>query len=247
MTRRRWIADEWNEKSAVLLNAQAAHLARVLRAQAGQEFDIVAGNTVRRGIIESIRENAVEFSLHEEIPAAAPLPLIMAVSIIRFERMEWAIEKLTELGVVQMIPIAAQRSEKHLAQAAAKRVERWRKIARESAQQSRRADVPEIAEPIPLAQWLAGKQDGVRLLLSEREHAHSLRETLEIKFGSHASPISLSKNVYAAIGPEGGWTEMELAAFASDGWQSVSLGPRILRAETAAIVIATLVSAWLER
>ncbi len=180
MTRRRWIADQWDETSAVLRDTQAAHLARVLRAQAGQEFDIVAGNTVRRGVIESVRENAVEFSLHEEVAAMAPLPLVIALSIIRFERMEWAIEKLTELGVAQIVPLAAQRSEKHLAQAAAKRIERWRKIARESAQQSRRADVPEIAEPIPLAQWLAGKRDGVRLLLSEHEHARMLRESLEI-------------------------------------------------------------------
>lgn len=237
MTRRRWIADEWKDRSAVLRDAQAVHLARVLRARVGQEFDVVAGETVRRGVIETIGENAVEFSLHEEIEAAEALPLVIGMSIIRFERMEWAIEKLTELGVARIVPLAAQRSEKHLAQAAAKRVERWRKIARESAQQSRRNDIPEIAEPLPLELWLKEDLDGVWLLLSERERGRSLQAAL------CSSTIGKSKTIYAAIGPEGGWTDMELAGFAERQWQSVTLGPRILRAETAAIVFAGVVNA----
>ncbi len=242
MTRRRWIADEWNENSAILRDAQAAHLARVLRAQPGQEFDIVAGDAVRRGVIKTVREDAVEFSLHEEIEASAALPLIVGLSIIRFERMEWAIEKLTELGVRGIVPIIAQRTEKHLAQAAAKRVERWRKIARESAQQARRNDVPEIAEPIPLPQWLKEPFDGLRLLLSENERGESLWAALQAERDRSPTP---PQNVYAAIGPEGGWTETELSGFAKMGWQSASLGPRILRAETAAIVAGCLVSAVL--
>ncbi len=240
MTRRRWIADEWNDGSAVLRDAQAAHLARVLRARVGQEFDIVAGEAVRRGVIETVSEDAIEFSLHEKIEAAEALPLVIGMSIVRFERMEWAIEKLTELGVARIVPLVAQRSEKHLAQAAAKRVERWRKIVRESAQQSRRADVPEIAEPLSLPQWWKENFYGLRLLLSEHERAKSLREALSY------STIAESKNIYAAIGPEGGWTKQELAAFAEQGWQSVSLGPRILRAETAAIVFSSVVNAMLE-
>ena len=236
MTRRRWIADEWNDTSAVLRETQAAHLARVLRAQVGQEFDIVAGGRVRRGVVQSIHENAVEFSLHEEVTAATPLPFIVGMSIIRFERLEWAIEKLTELGVERVVPIAAQRSEKHLTQAAAKRVERWRKIARESAQQSRRVNAPEIGEPIRLMQWLEEKQDGVRLLLSEHEHDRGLRESVGTGLPS--------KTIYAAIGPEGGWTEVELASFEKHGWQPVSLGPRILRAETAAIAVASVIGVF---
>jgi 16S rRNA (uracil1498-N3)-methyltransferase len=245
MTRRRWIADEWNANSAILRDAQAAHLARVLRAQVGQQFDIVTGETVRRGVIEVVREDAVEFSLHEEIDAAGPLPLVIGLSIIRFERMEWAIEKLTELGAAAIVPLIAQRSEKHLAQAAAKRVERWRKIARESAQQSRRNDVPEIVDPLPLPQWLKENIDGLRLVLSEQERAQSLRASLEAALDP--SSTTRPENFYAAIGPEGGWTETELSQFAERGWKSVSLGPRILRAETAAIAVGSFVSAMLGR
>jgi len=240
MTRRRWIADEWNETRAVLRDAQAAHLARVLRAAVGQEFDIVAGDKVRRGIVASIGENEVEFSLLEKIDAPATLPLIVGLSVIRFERMEWAIEKLTELGAARVVPLAAQRSDKHLVQASAKRVERWRRIARESAQQSRRADVPEIADPISPVEWAKENLDGWRLLISEHEQARSLRDSLEAHGRSPAGP----NRIYAAIGPEGGWTDTELAEFAEHGWEAVSLGSRILRAETAAVFVASVVNAW---
>ncbi len=245
MTRRRWIADRWNEDSAVLLDAQAAHLARVLRARAGQQYDIVAGGVVRRGVIENVSENAVTFSLHEPIETAGALPLTVGMSVIRFERMEWAIEKLTELGVARFFPLLAQRSEKHLAQAAQKRVERWRKIARESAQQSRRSDVPEISDPIILPGFLAELQDGLKLVLSECEQDRSLKSCLDATQTSTGIPPRPVERICAAIGPEGGWTTAELAGFTQHGWQPVSLGPHILRAETAAISLASVVGAWL--
>ncbi len=240
MTRRRWIADRWSENSAVLLDAQAAHLARVLRAQVGQEFDIVAGNTVRRGVVEQVAVDVVEFSLHEEVEAAGSLPLVVALSIVRFERMEWAIEKLTEIGVARMIPLIAQRSEKHLVQAAAKRKERWGKIARESAQQSRRVAIPEICDPMSIAQCIAEVPEALRLLLSEQERTQSLWESLM----TTGAQTTATAAIYAAIGPEGGWTPAELSSFADAGWRSVSMGPHILRTETAAIAVASVVSAW---
>jgi 16S rRNA (uracil1498-N3)-methyltransferase len=241
MTRRRWIADEWSESSAVLRDAQAAHLARVLRAQVGQEFEIVAGDTVRRGVVEQIQNDAVHFSLHEEIEATVTLPLTIALAIIRFERMEWAIEKLTELGVSRIAPLCAARSEKHLVQAAMRRVERWRRIAREAAQQSRRDDVPEISDPCTLSDWAAAEPGCLRVLLSEQKRMPTLRSWMETSLASNGK-----RAIHAAIGPEGGWSEKELASFAANGWQPVSLGPRILRAETAAVALVGALSAWLE-
>jgi len=240
MTRRRWIADRWTENSATLLEGQAAHLARVLRAQVGQEFDIVAGHAVRRGVVEKVASDAVEFSLHEEVEAGEFLPLIVGLSIVRFERMEWAIEKLTELGVERIIPLTAQRSEKHLVQAATKRCERWRKISRESAQQSRRSDVPEISEPMSVKDWIAESNNSLRYLFSEEERSRSLWESL-MTTDRNVTP---STKIYAAIGPEGGWTSAELSTLVEVGWQSVSLGKNILRTETAAIAVASLIGAW---
>jgi 16S rRNA (uracil1498-N3)-methyltransferase len=240
MTRRRWIADRWTENSATLLEQQAAHLARVLRAQVGQEFDIVAGHAVRRGVVEKVSPNAVELSLHEEVEAGESLPLIVGLSIVRFERIEWAIEKLTELGVVRIIPLIAQRSEKHLVQAATKRCERWRKISRESAQQSRRSQVPEISDPMSAMDYITESSDSLRYLFSEEERSRSLWESL-MTTDRNGIP---STKIYAAIGPEGGWTPTEHSSFADSGWQSVSLGKNILRTETAAIAVASLIGAW---
>lgn len=245
MTRRRWIADEWDGDRARLLHAQAAHLARVLRAQPGQEFDIVTGELVRRGVTETVREDMVEFALHEQIDATESLPLVIGLSIVRFERMEWAMEKLTELGAAKIVPVAAQRSEKHLAQSATKRVDRWRRIARESAQQSRRSDVPEITDPIPLMRWIDEQaHDGPKLLLSETEKAHTLQRYLQQR-SADDTPISSAEMICAAIGPEGGWTDAELRRFQEQDWHPVSLGSRILRTETAAIAVASLMNAWL--
>jgi len=240
MTRRRWIADRWTDNSATLLGEQAAHLARVLRAQVGQQFDIVAGHAVRRGVVEKVSADAVEFSLREEVEAGESLPLIVGLSIVRFERMEWAIEKLTELGVARVSPLTAQRSEKHLLQAAAKRCERWRKISRESAQQSRRSQVPEISDPMSIKDCIAESSDAVRFIFSEQERSRSLWESLM----TTDRDVTSSTKIYAAIGPEGGWTSSELSSFAESGWQSVSLGKNILRTETAAIAVASLIGAW---
>ncbi|MES2219620.1 MAG: RsmE family RNA methyltransferase [Acidobacteriota bacterium] len=240
MTRRRWIADRWTENSATLLEQQAAHLARVLRAQVGQEFDIVAGHAVRRGVVEKVSSDAVEFSLHEELEATESLPLIVGLSIVRFERMEWAVEKLTELGVAGILPLTAQRSEKHLVQSATRRCERWRKISRESAQQSRRSQVPEIFDPMSVMDCIAESSDSLRYLFSEEERSRTLWESLMTTDRN----VTSSKKIYAAIGPEGGWTSPELSSFAENRWQSVSLGKNILRTETAAIAAASLIGAW---
>ncbi len=120
------------------------HLAQVLRGRVGQEFDIATGDSVRRGRILSITDDRVEFELGEVIPVA-PIPnLTIVLSIFKFDRMEWAIEKCVELGVSRIVPVVAQRTEAHLAKAAEKRVERWQRIALQASEQSRRASAPEI-------------------------------------------------------------------------------------------------------
>ncbi len=242
MTRRRWIADEWNETTAALTGAQAEHLARVLRARVGMEFDIVAGGIVHRGVVEAIENDAVRFQLFESLASAASLPLTCALSIFKFDRYEWAIEKLTELGIATVVPVIARRTEKHLAKAAEARVERWRRIAREAAQQSRRTDVPVIADPVSLEKLELPTEAAWGILLSEIEDETSLWAALE---GNTERRAAL-QGVQMAIGPEGGWTEAEMQWFAERKWQPVSLGPRILRAETAAIATASVLAAWLQ-
>ena len=238
MARRRWIADAWSGGEARLRGTQAQHLARVLRAQAGQRYEVVADGRVWLAAITSAGFDEVVFQLEEEVAADAALPVSVLLAVWKFDRMEWAIEKLTELGVATMAPVIARRTEKHLAQAAATRVERWRRIAREAAQQSRRVDTPEISDPVTLKAALEPGLSGVRLLLAEEERIVMLRDALPAE---EDAPVSL------AVGPEGGWTPDEVASFITAGWQPVSLGPRILRAETAAIAATAIAAASMLR
>jgi 16S rRNA (uracil1498-N3)-methyltransferase len=225
MTRRRWIADECSADTAALTGAHAAHLSRVLRARVGQEFDIVAGDVVRHGAITSVSDERVEFSLAEIVESGANTEISIVLAIFKFDRFEWAIEKCTELGVAKIVPMIARRTDSHLAQAAQKRVERWRRIALEASQQSRRNSPPEIVDPMKLLE-VASLPFTTKVLLSENEKKSSLRDLLseEIEL-----PLILS------VGPEGGWTEEEMKLFETNGWSPASLGDTILRAETAAI------------
>ncbi|MGB7191543.1 MAG: 16S rRNA (uracil(1498)-N(3))-methyltransferase [Acidobacteriaceae bacterium] len=247
MTRRRWIADTWDEATASLTGEQASHLIRVLRAQPGMEFDIVAGDRVCHAVIAGITGDSVRFNLIAEIESDPALPITLLLSIFKFDRMEWAIEKATELGVSRITPIIARRSEKHLAQAAPNRTERWRKIARESAKQSRRSDIPVIEEAIPLKTAARREGDAVKLLLAEQERATTLRSALAAALDD---PLNNGGDEFPEIrlatGPEGGWTAEEEALFDDEGWKAVSLGPRILRAETAAVTAMAVTAAMLE-
>jgi 16S rRNA (uracil1498-N3)-methyltransferase len=160
--------------------------------------------------------------------------LTVAISIFKFDRMEWAVEKCTELGVARIVPVVAGRTESHLAAAAAKRVERWRRIARQAAEQSRRISPPEISAPVKLDELVAMAEDA-RIVLAEAEDGLLLKDALQRGAGT----------VLLAFGPEGGWKPQELAAFRDAGWTSASLGGAILRAETAVIAAVAIAAAIL--
>ena len=242
--RRRWIADTWTPQTghpthAALTGEQAAHLARVLRAQPGQVFDVVANGFLHRAEITSVTDSEVAFILHEELEADTALPIHLLLAVFKFDHFEWAIEKATELGAARITPTLARRTEKHLAQASAKRVERWRRIALEASKQSRRTDIPDIADPTPLAAALKAETAALRILLSETEQSLALQSALNGERRTGNGQLAL------AIGPEGGWTPEEMSLFTQHDWTHVTLGPRILRAETAAIAAIAITSAHL--
>jgi 16S rRNA (uracil1498-N3)-methyltransferase len=229
MTRRRWIADEVSGRRAVLIGAHADHLIRVLRARVGQEFEISAGSNVYRARIATIAKDRVELELEQPVSASSSPPITLVMAVIKFDRMEWAIEKCTEVGVGRFIPLIASRTDTHLASAAFKRVERWQRIAREASEQSRRSAPPEVEEPLKLKDALC-LSPGTRIFLSELERSTIFMPALQ----AHSAGCEL----FLAVGPEGGWTEKEAKLFSESGWLSASLGTTILRAETAAIVAA---------
>ncbi|HEX3741688.1 MAG TPA: RsmE family RNA methyltransferase [Terriglobales bacterium] len=235
MTRRRWIADEVSGNRAVLIGDHARHLTQVLRAQVGQEFDLSTGAEVRRGKVMSVHPDRVEFELGEAIAQSKQAQITVAISIFKFDRMEWAIEKCTELGVAGIVPVIAGRTEKHLAATAGKRVERWRRLVHQAAEQSRRYSAPDVTEPIQINDLFAMTSE-TKILLSEVEQ--------EVKLKAVLPPEATS--VLLAFGPEGGWTEKEFSAFREAGWRSASLGPTILRAETAVITAVAVIASVLQ-
>lgn len=236
MTRRRWIADEYSEDRAALVGAHAEHLAVVLRVRAGQSFEIVTGEKARLGRVTAISPQRVEFELGEDV-VGGELPRInLLMAIYKFDRMEWAIEKCTELGVARMIPVIARRTDPHLARAAAARVDRWQRVVRQAAEQSRRPTTPTVDLPVKVAD-IVNLPAPTRILLAESAREITLKDAL-----SHHAP---GGELLLALGPEGGWSDDEVALFGRNGWVAATLGATILRAETAAIAATAIALAEL--
>jgi len=232
--RRRFFVDAFEVDRAVLTGEAAHHLGRVLRAEPGQLYELSDGISVRLGKIEFAGRDRVEFSLLEPVTVrVSRLHKTLLLAVVKFDAFEWAIEKATELGVDRIVPLAAARSEKGLLAAAGKRAERWKKIAFEASQQSRRVCLPEI-EHLATAKAAFGKERrGSLVMLSERVDAPPLRRVLE---GQHVDRVTI------AIGPEGGWSDAEFGAAHDAGFQEASLGPLILRTETAVAACLAAVS-----
>jgi 16S rRNA (uracil1498-N3)-methyltransferase len=236
--RRRFFVERFEDGTAVVRGESAAHLARVLRAERGQLYELSDGNSVWLARVAWVKPEAVEFALLERVDTLEESPngaleITLLLSIVKFDRMEWCLEKATELGAIRIVPLAAARSEKNLVQAAAKRAERWGKILRQAGQQARRVRPPVLEASEKPAAAFAGTEAEVRLLCSEMDNAKPIREVLE--------SVRPSEQITLAIGPEGGWTPAEIAAATDAGFQSVSLGSNILRTETAVIAALAMV------
>lgn len=227
---RRFFVDQFEGRAATVKGDAAHHLGRVLRAEAGQTYELSDGRTLWLAKVENVSRDAVNFSLVEQLPVWGPrLEVTLLLAVVKFDRFEWALEKATESGVTAIIPLAAQRSEKVLLAAAAKRAERWQKIVLEAAQQARRLRPPLLAPLRDSQEALRSTTGAVRLLLSERPDAPPLKQVLEGKKADSAA---------VAIGPEGGWVEREYFSAREAGFAEASLGRLILRTETA--VVASL-------
>lgn len=232
MARRMFYLDELRSGRAWIRGETAEHVCKVLRARPGQRFALSDGFRFHTGELESLSRDEVEFRIIESRAAApAPLEVHLLASLIKFDHFEWMLEKATELGVDRITPVNSLRSEKGLDKAALKRMERWRRIVRESGQQCRRLRPPEIGEPVELNRAL-GLTAERRLWLEEECSAPPILT---------AAPET--GEVALLSGPEGGWDDRERAGAARSGWHAVSLGPQVLRAETACLAALAVLNA----
>jgi 16S rRNA (uracil1498-N3)-methyltransferase len=259
--RRRFFVEQFEGNAAVLRGDAAEHLERVLRAEPGQLYELSDGEKVWLARVEHLRlakrgESSVEFALIEPVVAREPtLRIELLISIVKFDAFEWCLEKATELGASEIVPLAAARTDRALTEAARKRSARWQKILAESAQQSRRLRPPKLLVPPGGAtNTESSGADGkiaspekafaqsvatCQVLLSERRGARPLRDVLH---GMHPSAGSeATGGVALAIGPEGGWTDKEISAARASGFCEASLGENILRTETAVIAAMAIV------
>ena len=237
--RRSFFVDQVRNGRAEISGDDARHLTRVLRVEAGQRYEISDNRNVYLAEIETARKEHVVFRTLEKLEAAEIVPRItLCAALIKFDHFEWMIEKATELGVAEIVPVETVRSERGLERAAHKRVERWRRIALEASQQSRRAFLPDVSEPVELDAALSHPA-AFRFALDENPAVATLARSLP-------ESRAASDTVALLIGPEGGWTAEERELFRPAGWAPASLGGLILRAETAALAaLAVVRSAWL--
>ncbi len=241
MALRRVFVDWIRGETAGVGGARAHHLARVARLRLGETVEITDQRQLFAATVTAASGSQVEFRITGPLEAPTPpFPIVLQASIFKFSRFEWILEKAAELGVRSIVPVAAGLSERGLLQAAAKRRERWQKIAEEGAQQARRLAAPEVEEILSFEQAIAAADGPLRLFLDS--DSRPLKDLLD------AAPSILSENsAYLLVGPEGGWTEAEGQQARAAGYQPAGLGSGVLRAETAALAALAIVTHLLPR
>jgi 16S rRNA (uracil1498-N3)-methyltransferase len=215
--------------SARLVDSEAQHLAKVMRAKLGDEVTLFDGSGQEfTGRISAIGKSAVDLEIVQRRPIDRELrnPLTLAVSLPKGDRQKVLVEKLVELGVTRLIPLDTQRS---VAEGTPAALARLLRQVIEASKQCGRNRLMEIAEPLTLSR------------LIETTAAAELR-VLAHPAGGALSALSPSAAATVAIGPEGGFTDDEIAAAQAAGWEIVAFGPRTLRIETAALALAALLA-----
>jgi len=239
MSRRRFFAPRnafAHDNTMVRLEAEEArHLRDVLRLQLDDEVYVFDGEGHEfQCSISELRRDFAELTVVAEVEPASPespLNLTLGIALLKGEKFDLVVQKLTELGVSTIVPLITERADirLHNVKDAEKRVMRWQRIAHEAAKQSGRARVPEITEPRSFESFVRSGSESLRLMFSESQ-GQSLKPAFA---GEHS-------DVIAMVGSEGGWTDKELTTASDAGWKIVTLSGRILRAETAAIAVTAL-------
>jgi 16S rRNA (uracil1498-N3)-methyltransferase len=220
----------------------AQQLTLVLRMQVGDELLLLDGSGQEfHARIAALSRHAASVHVLAGRPCLAEpkLHLSLYQCSLKQDKFEWVLQKGTELGVSRFVPVIAERSVVRPAAALLNKYARWTAIVREAAEQCGRARVPEIGPPLEWAAAVASRTQAGVLAWEEASNAPSLAAWLQEQ-GSALKRLSI------LIGPEGGVTAREAQAAVAQGWKLVSLGPRILRAETAAVTAAALAAALLQ-
>lgn len=228
---------------------ESRHLRDVLRLRPGDEARVFdgAGREYACVVIEAGRGAGATLELRGEVEPPrkeSPLTLTLAVSLLKGEKFDFVVQKATELGVARIAPVVTERADVRLRDEPdrKRRVARWQRLALEASKQSGRARVPEIGEPLELARLLETEteEDELRLMFSERGGLPLADGANSVGSRFSNAQTEIRAEAVALVGPEGGWETEEIEDARARGWSIVTLGGRILRAETAALTVVVL-------
>lgn len=240
MGRHRFYAppDSIGGSSAILNGEEAYHVTRVLRLRPGDEVYLFDGCGLEyRCRIQRLQKEGIEMEVIERLAGKpeSPLRLTLAQSLLKGEKFDWVIQKATELGVSRIVPLATDHADVRIgSDPVSRRLDRWRRISLEALKQCGRRKLVEIVPPVSLGELLDEEsgEKGAKLAFTE-SGGMPMSDAIEA--------LAAARDVMAIIGPEGGWSVAELALFELKGVKSLTLGPRVLRSETAAIVTLALI------
>lgn len=214
----------------------AHHALRVLRLRDGSDIILFDGSGGQYpAVLEAGKRQAwAQLGDWQHIEVELPVRTVLVQGIASGDKMDWIVEKAVEMGVAQLVPVTAQRSVIQLSpERREKRLKHWQRIARSASEQCGRNRIMDVAEPQSLAQWLTQPEPDLLRLACHPEAEHSLADTLQGQDG----PLALM------VGPEGGWSDEELALIAQHDVRNVRFGTRVLRTETAGIALMAAVAA----
>jgi 16S rRNA (uracil1498-N3)-methyltransferase len=232
------VPEQIKDGLVVITGPDVGHLSRVLRLGAGDVINVLDGRGKSyEAAIDLLRKGEIVCRIVAELPAPArpPLRVTLVQGLPKGDKMDFVIQKGTELGVSRVIPLICQRTVVKLeGKSGSKKRERWQRIACEAASQCGRPDIPEVDEPADWGAVLANLPGhAIALIPWEEENALSLKDILREK--------NSSQDIYIFIGPEGGFAREEISRAMERGVRPVTLGPRILRTETAGMAVLTMI------
>jgi 16S rRNA (uracil1498-N3)-methyltransferase len=232
---RRFYSPQPLTASHVTLDGQVVrHMVQVLRMQSGDELELFDGRISFKARLLEANKKQAQLELLEQLPdlAVSPVNTHLGQAISKGDRMDWVIQKATELGVNAITPLYTQQGDVRLkGEREAKKLNHWQQIAISACEQCGRTDLPEIHAPQSLSAWLGERGEDLKLTLHPGSHNTALKKQ-EVK------------RVALLIGPEGGLSEMEVNLTRDAGFLPLSLGPRGLRTETAPVVALSLLQHW---
>lgn len=239
-----FIKGKIQKSSTVFLSGtEHHHLRNVVRIRPGEEvhlFNEAGGSFVAR-VEEVGKEKTRLFVLHQTKTRKPRVVITLGQGLLKSKKMDFVIQKATELGVVTFVPVVTARSIVRTDSLSERKMERWRRIALEASKQSGRSRLPDIHPPVRLEGFLSMPGRARRLFFSEKG-GPPLKDILMRPFQEGRGEPESPDEVRLLVGPEGGWTEGEVRDILSAGFEAASLGSLVLRAETAAVVSVAVVS-----